>query len=43
LLIEQRAEAELEKEKSKKKGEAGKEAVKAPEETEPAPPAAMKP
>ena len=43
LLIEQRAEAELEKEKSKKKGEAGKEAVKAPEETAPAPPAAMKP
>jgi len=43
LLIEQRAEAELEKEKSKKKGEEGKEAVKAPEATEPAPPAAMKP
>jgi hypothetical protein len=43
LLVEQRAEAELEKDKSKKKGEAGKEAVKAPEETEPAPPAAVKP
>jgi hypothetical protein len=43
LLVEQHAEAELEKEKSKKKGEAGKEAVKAPEETAPAPPAAMKP
>jgi hypothetical protein len=43
LLVEQRAEAELKKEKSKKKGEAGKEAVKAPEATEPAPPAAMKP
>ena len=43
LLVEQRAEAELEKEKSKKKGEAGKEAVKAPEATEPAPPAAVKP
>ena len=43
LLVEQRAEAELEKEKSKKKGKAGKEAVKAPEETEPAPPAAVKP
>lgn len=41
LLIEQQAEAE--KEKSKKKGEAGKDAVKAPEETEPAPPAAVKP
>jgi hypothetical protein len=39
LLVEQRAEAELEKEKSKKKGEEGKEAVKAPEATEPAPPA----
>jgi len=43
LLVEQRAEAELEKEKSKKKGEAGKETVKTPEATEPAPPAAMKP
>jgi hypothetical protein len=42
LLVEQRAEAELEKEKSKKKGEEGKEAVKAPEETKPAPPAAVK-
>ena len=40
LLVEQRAEAELEKEKSKKIGEAGKEAVK---ETEPAPPTAVKP
>jgi hypothetical protein len=43
LLVEQRAEAELEKEKSKKKGEAGKDAEKAPEATEPAPPAAVKP
>jgi hypothetical protein len=43
LLVEQRAEAELEKERSKEKGKAGKEAVKAPEETEPAPPAAVKP
>jgi len=43
LLVEQRAEAELEKEKSKKNGEAGKEEVKAPEATEPAPPAAVKP
>ena len=43
LLVEQRAEAELEKEKSKKKGEEGKEAVKAPEATEPAPPAVVKP
>ena len=43
LLVEQRAKAELEKAKSKKKGEAGKEAEKAPEETEPAPPAAVKP
>ena len=43
LLIEQQAEAELEKEKSKKKGEEGKEAVKAPEVTEPAPPAVKKP
>ena len=43
LLIEQQAEAELEKEKSKGKGEEGKEAVKAPEATEPAPPAAKKP
>ena len=43
LLVEQRAEAELEKERSKEKGKAGKEAVKASEETEPAPPAAVKP
>jgi hypothetical protein len=43
LLVEQQAEAELEKEQSKEKGKAGKEAVKAPEATEPAPPAAMKP
>jgi hypothetical protein len=43
LLIEQQAEAELEKEKSKKKGEEGKEAVKAPEVTEPAPPVVVKP
>jgi hypothetical protein len=43
LLVEQQAEAELEKEGSKEKGNAGKEAVKAPEATEPAPPAAMKP
>jgi hypothetical protein len=43
LLVKERAEAELEKEKRKKKGEAGKETVKAPEETEPAPPAAVKP
>lgn len=43
LLVEQRAAAELEKERSKEKGKAGKEAVNAPEATEPAPPAAMKP
>jgi hypothetical protein len=43
LLVEQQAEAELEKERSKEKGKAGKETVKAPEATEPAPPAAMKP
>ena len=43
LLVEQRAEAELEKEKSRKKGETGKEAVKEPEAAELAPPAAMKP
>ena len=43
LLIEQQAEAELEKEQSKEKGKAGKEPVKAPEATEPAPPAAKKP
>jgi len=43
LLVEQQAEAELEKEQSKEKGKAGKESVKAPEATEPAPPAAMKP
>jgi hypothetical protein len=43
LLVEQRAAAELENEKSKKKGEAGTEAVKAPAVTEPAPPAAKKP
>ena len=43
LLIEQRAEAELDKEKSKGKGEAGTEAVKAPAEIAPAPPAAKKP
>jgi len=43
LLVEQHAEAELEKEKSKKKGEAGKEAGEAPEKIEAAPPAAKKP
>ncbi len=43
LLIEQRAEAELEKERSKEQGKPGKEEVKVPEATEPAPPAAMKP
>jgi hypothetical protein len=43
LLVEQQAKAELEKEQSKEKGKAGKETVKAPEATEPAPPAAMKP
>ena len=43
LLVEQHAEAELEKEQSKEKAKAGKEAVKAPEETAPAPPAAKKP
>ena len=43
LLVEQRAEAELEKEKSKKKGESGKDAEKAPEAKEPVPPAAVKP
>jgi hypothetical protein len=43
LLVEQQAEAELEKERSKEKGNAGKEAVKAPEAIEPAPPAAVKP
>jgi len=43
LLVEQRAKAELEKERSKEKGNTGKEEVKVPEATEPAPPAAMKP
>jgi hypothetical protein len=43
LLVEQQAEAKLEKEQSKGKGKAGKESVKAPEATEPAPPAAVKP
>lgn len=42
LLVEQRAKIELEKERSKKKGkERGEDAVEAPEETEPAQPAAM--
>ena len=43
LLVEQQAEAELKKEQSKEKGKVGKESVKAPESTEPAPPAAVKP
>jgi len=43
LLVEQRAKAELEKERSKEQGKTGKEEVKVPEATEPAPPAAMKP
>ena len=43
LLVEQRAKSELEKERRKEKGKAGKEAVAAPEEKEPAPPAAMNP
>ena len=43
FLIEQQAAAELEKEKSKKKGRAGNEAVNEPEATEPVLPAAMKP
>ena len=44
LLVEQRAKSELEKERSKEKGKAGKEeAVEAPEATEPAQPAAMNP
>jgi len=43
LLVEQQAAAELEKEQNKGKGQASKEAVKAPEAAEPAPPAAMKP
>jgi len=43
LLEKQQAEAEMEKEKGKGKGKAGKAAVKAPAETAPAPPAAVKP
>ena len=43
LLVEQRAAAELEKEQSKKKDEAGKEAGETSEKTEAAPPAAKKP
>ena len=43
FLIEQQAAAELEKEKSKKKGGVHNETVKEPEETEPASPAAMAP
>ena len=42
LLVEQRAKTKLEKERSKKKGKAGKEeVVEEPEATEPVPPAAM--
>ncbi len=42
MLIEQRAKIQLEKERGKKKGkEAGESIVEAPEETEPAQPAAM--
>ena len=44
LLVEQRAKSELEKERSKKKGKAGKaEVVEEPEATEPVHPAAMNP
>jgi hypothetical protein len=43
LLEKLQAEAELEKGKSKGKGKAGKDAVKTPAATAPAPPAAMKP
>jgi hypothetical protein len=43
FLIEQQAAAELEKVKSKKKGEASNAAVKAPDATEPVPRAAVEP
>jgi hypothetical protein len=46
LLVEQRAKIELEKERSKEKGKAGKEPVDTPdvpEETGPAQPAARNP
>jgi hypothetical protein len=43
FLIEQQAAAELEKEKSKRKGGAETDTGKEPEHTEPAPPAAMAP
>jgi hypothetical protein len=43
FLIEQQAAAELEKEKSKKKGGAGHEAVKEPDATGPVPAAVMAP
>jgi hypothetical protein len=43
LLIEQRAKSELEKERTKEKGNAGTEAVEGPEAEKPVPPAAMNP